>query len=204
MSNNVVSKNKLHFVQPMEKDGKPIVHLKSGNFLNVRKKFDKLFIVGLVSRIPPFLFVKDVVQKVWNLKSWFVMKPYGERCFSSEFYSNDDKEVLETGCFHIASQLFVVRLWQLFVEVELEDMKSIPIWVILKKFPMELWDDEGFSIVGCSVGIPLFTDRLTKERKRASYARIYVEIDTRCKYHNSVTVVVDDRKAYSLPIEYNW
>lgn len=49
------------------------------------------------------------------------------------------------------------------------------------------------------IGNPLFTDRLTKERKRTNYARIYVEIDTNCKYPNNVMVVVDN-----LPVEYNW
>lgn len=47
-------------------------------------------------------------------------------------------------------------------------------------------------------------DRLTEERKRTTYTRICVEIDTKYKYPNSVTVVAHERKAYNLPIEYNW
>lgn len=68
---------------------------------------------------------------------------------------------------------------------------------------MELWDEEGFSAVGSVVGNPLFTYRLTEERKTTSYARICVEIDTKCKYPNNITVVVDRRKAYNQPVEYN-
>lgn len=67
------------------------------------------------------------------------------------------------GFFNITSQLFVVRPWQLFMEAELEDMKIIPIWVIFKRFQMELWDEEGFNIIGSSVGNPLFTDRLPED-----------------------------------------
>lgn len=63
--------------------------------------------------------------------------------------------------------------------VELEEMKTILIWIIVKHIPTELWDDKGFSIVGSAVGNPLFTDTLTEERKRTSYARICVEIDTK-------------------------
>lgn len=72
----------------------------------------------------------------------------------------------------------MVRPWQLFMEAELEDMKTIPIWVIFKKFPMELWDDDGFSIVASVVENLLFTDILTEERKRTTYVRICVEINT--------------------------
>lgn len=69
---------------------------------------------------------------------------------------------------------------------------------------MELWDDEEFNFVGSALGNPLLTDTLTENRKRTSYARIYVEIDTKCKYPNNVIVVVDDSKAYKLLVEYNW
>lgn len=42
------------------------------------------------------------------------------------FVSEEDREkVLETGCCHVASQLFVVRPWQLFVEAELEAIRTI-------------------------------------------------------------------------------
>lgn len=32
----------------------------------------------------------------------------------------DRDKVLEIGCFHIASHLFVVRTWQPFIEAEIE------------------------------------------------------------------------------------
>lgn len=33
---------------------------------------------------------------------------------------------------------------------------------------------------------------------------MHVEIDTKCEYPNKVIVVVDERKAYNLQVEYNW
>lgn len=54
------------------------------------------------------------------------------------------------------------------------------------------------------MGNPLFTDKLTEERKRTTYAKICVEIDTQCKYPETVIVIVDKFRAYNLPIEYNW
>lgn len=60
---------------------------------------------------------------------------------------------------------------------------------------MELWDDQGFGIVGKLIGNPLFIDKLVEERKHTNYARICIEIDTRCEYPNSLTIVVDRWKA---------
>lgn len=205
MGSSAVGRNKLRYVPPSKKDGKLVVHLESNKFQKVHKQYEKLVVRGSVGRRPLFMFVKEELEKIWNMKQGFIMKPYGDRCFSFEFKTKEDKEkVLEIGCLHVVSQLFVVRPWQFFVEAKLENMETIHIWVIFKKFPMVLWDDEGISIVGSLVRNPLLTDKLTKERKRTNYARICVETGTKCKYPNTVTVVVDNRKAYSLPIEYNW
>lgn len=108
------------------------------------------------------------------------------------------------GCFHIASNLFVTRPWHFFVEVKIVEMKTIPIWAIIKRLPIELWDDDGFSAIGSAIGCPLFVDRLTEEATRTSYARICIKIDPDCEYPESIPVVLDERKTYLLPVEYNW
>ncbi|KAF5190375.1 hypothetical protein FRX31_020038, partial [Thalictrum thalictroides] len=77
---------------------------------------------------------------------------------------------LGVGSLHIASQLFILRPWKLFVEAEFNDLKTIPIWVVMKRFPMELWDDEGFGRVASTIGKPLFVDKLTESMTRTSYA----------------------------------
>ncbi|KAF5193761.1 Dna polymerase iii, partial [Thalictrum thalictroides] len=96
------------------------------------------------------------------------------------------------------------RSWKLFVEAEMKEMKTVPIWVILKGYPMELWDRKGFSKVGSTIGVPLFVDKLTEERRRPAYARMCIEVDTSCKFHKDVTMVLDQKKAFTIPVEYNW
>ncbi|KAF5208023.1 hypothetical protein FRX31_002390 [Thalictrum thalictroides] len=59
-------------------------------------------------------------------------------------------------------------------------------------------------MVGSAVGRPLFTDRLTEEKRRTSYARICIEVDTKCKFPRETTVVLDKQKVIKIPIEYNW
>ncbi|KAF5185911.1 Rna exonuclease [Thalictrum thalictroides] len=69
---------------------------------------------------------------------------------------------------------------------------------------MELWDRKGFSKVGSTIGVPLFVDKLTEERRRTAYARMCIEVDTNCKFHKDVTVVLDQKKACTILVEYNW
>ncbi|KAF5186680.1 Rna exonuclease [Thalictrum thalictroides] len=149
--------------------------------------------------------VREVLSRYWKLKKQFIMRPYGEKMFTFKFESEEDRSsVLEKGSLHIASQLVVIRPWKPFVETEGEELKTIPIWVLFKNFPMDLWDAKGFHMVGSSVGHPLFTDRLTEERQRTSYARICIEVDTNCKFPKETTIVLDQKKVVRIPIEYNW
>lgn len=68
-----------------------------------------------------------------EIEKGFTMKPFGERMFSFEFNTIEDKQkVLDMGCFHIASNLFVIQPWHLFIEAEIEEMKTISIWEIIK------------------------------------------------------------------------
>lgn len=86
-----------------------------------------------------FRYIEDIVTKVQKLKNGFMMNPFEERMFSFEFVTMEDKQkVLDMSYFLMASNIFVIRPWHLFVEVEIEEMKIIPIWVIIKRLPMEL------------------------------------------------------------------
>ncbi|KAF5195235.1 hypothetical protein FRX31_015178, partial [Thalictrum thalictroides] len=162
-----------------------LVHVQSDQFAHIQDKYAKLVVGCFVGRRPTYSYVKEVVAHTWKLKNTFTMKVYGDKMFTFEFSNEDDrKAVLDIGSFHVASQLFVVRPWKLFVEAETEELKTIPIWVLFKKLPIELWDRKGFSQVGSAIGRPLFADKPTEDRSRTSYARLCIEVDLKCKYPN--------------------
>ncbi|KAF5190554.1 hypothetical protein FRX31_019859 [Thalictrum thalictroides] len=62
----------------------------------------------------------------------------------------------------------------------------------------------GNSKVGSAIGRPLLADKAVEERKRTNYARLCIEMDLKCKYPNHVDVVVDQRRAIRVAVEYNW
>ncbi|KAF5194559.1 Rna exonuclease, partial [Thalictrum thalictroides] len=170
----------------------------------VSKKSLPFYAPTIVEEIA-FWFCRETLTRTWRLKNNFIMKQYGETMYSFKFMSDDDrKQVLEMGSLHIASQLFILRQWKLFVEAEFNDLKTIPVWVVMKRFPMELWDDEGFGRVVSTIGKPLFVDKLTESMTRTSYARVCVEIDTKCTYPDHATVVLDEQRTFKIPFEYNW
>lgn len=56
-----------------------------------------------------------------------------------------------------------------------EDLRVVPVWVQLQSLPLQCWNSRAIT---SSTGKPLCLDEITMDRKRISYARVLVEIDT--------------------------
>ncbi|KAF5181693.1 hypothetical protein FRX31_028719 [Thalictrum thalictroides] len=167
----------MKYVPPTLVEGKPVVHVKSSQFAHLHKKHEKLVVGSFIGRRPGYSYVKEMVNKAWKVQHC-IMKAYSEYSFTFEFANEVDKQkVLDMGSFHMASRLFVIQPWKLFHEADLQELKTIPIWVVFKKFPLEIWDEEGLSQVANVVGHPLYMDKLTETMERTSYARVCVEIN---------------------------
>ncbi|KAL5706225.1 hypothetical protein ACHQM5_024423 [Ranunculus cassubicifolius] len=205
LGKNGVGQRKIRYIPPSLNNGRSVVHIKSSQFERLKPHYENLVIGSFVGTRKEYNFVKKIVTTTWKPKKGFVMKTYGKQSFSFEFESDEDKQVaIDMGNFHIASQVFLVRQWEPFVEADINNLKTIPIWILLKNYPMEMWDDEGFSSVASAVGEPLFVDKLTEEKKRTEYARVCVEVHVDDKYPDVIPIIIDNKKAISINVEYNW
>ncbi|KAL5725828.1 pectinesterase [Ranunculus cassubicifolius] len=186
-------------------NGEPVIHLQSTQFGKIQQKNEGLVIGSFVTKRESFEFVQSIVKKAWKPKGKVTMKFYGRKSFSFAFEDEEDKaQALEFGNFHIASQLFLVRPWKLFVEADLKNLETIPIWVLFKKIPEELWDDEGFSRVASAIGRPLYADRKTELKTKTDYARICIEVKATSTFPTAIPVVVDKKRVFRVSAEYNW
>ncbi|KAF5188934.1 Zinc knuckle (CCHC-type) family protein [Thalictrum thalictroides] len=192
------------YIPPIIVDGKPEVHVKSDQFKHFEQKYARLIVGSFIGKRHAYMYVKETLQKLWKIKE-FVMNTYGNNSFTFEFKNEDDRRrVLDTGSVHIAGKMIITRPWEVFHEVDINELKTIPIWVILQNLPLEMWNNKGFSQVGSVVGKPMHADRLTETMARTSHARICVEITPDCTYPESIKIVLDNRKAILVKCEYNW
>ncbi|GAA0186767.1 hypothetical protein LIER_34055 [Lithospermum erythrorhizon] len=53
----------------------------------------------------------------------------------------------------------------------------VPTWVLLHDVPLSVWSVSGLSKLASKVGIPMYTDKVTKDRSRMNYARCLVEVN---------------------------
>ncbi|KAL5697239.1 hypothetical protein ACHQM5_030902 [Ranunculus cassubicifolius] len=200
---NARGKSKLSFIPPSIINGRPVIHVKSEQFEHMHQDYRNSLIGSFIGKKSTFEYVNEITSSEWKTKN-YTMRPYGEFSFCFDFKDpNERRAALEMGSLHIASQLFYIQEWKPFIEAELQELKTIPLWVIIHEFPEELRNEKGYSQVASAIGQPMFVDKRT-ERKETSYARICVEIDTNCAYIDTVQVQIDGAKEFKLQAEYKW
>ncbi|XP_070008836.1 uncharacterized protein At4g02000-like [Nicotiana sylvestris] len=58
-----------------------------------------------------------------------------------------------------------------------ESVSMIPLWITFPGLPLGFWSTEALSKLASVVGKPLYTDKITAEMEKVSYARVLVETD---------------------------
>ncbi|KAL0433330.1 UNVERIFIED_CONTAM: hypothetical protein Slati_2667300 [Sesamum latifolium] len=85
---------------------------------------------------------------------------------------------------------------------------QVPVWIKIKHLPIELWTDEGISIVVSGVGKPLYTDVITKACMRLNFARVCIIIDYQSTLPKHLIVLLPTDEGAEVPcrvdIDYEW
>ncbi|KAK4384690.1 hypothetical protein Sango_3035700 [Sesamum angolense] len=106
------------------------------------------------------------------------------------------EEIIEEGPWLFQGQPIVLQCWE-------------QVWVRLKHLPMEYWTEDGLGTVASGVGIPLYTDKITKNCSRLDYARVCVMLDCNSTLPKHLVVMNPMmREGQEIPakvdVEYEW
>ncbi|XP_026438033.1 uncharacterized protein LOC113336298 [Papaver somniferum] len=144
------------------------------------------------------------MKKIWNLKGAFKLTINGDSIFLLEFDLVEDKiSAMEKGFVFISNRLFLIRPWHLFIEQEIQEMKTFPIWLNLMNIPIHLWNAKGINMIASVLGIPFLTDKHTSARTRMNFARICIEIEADFDYPSSIPFSFGG-KEFEVKVEYTW
>ncbi|KAL0293833.1 UNVERIFIED_CONTAM: Retrovirus-related Pol polyprotein from type-2 retrotransposable element R2DM [Sesamum radiatum] len=81
------------------------------------------------------------------------------------------EEVIEEGPWLYQGQPVVLQSWEQGMSLRRRKHIQVPVWIRIRHLPMEYWTEDGLSAVASGVGIPLYTDKITKNCLRLDFAR---------------------------------
>ncbi|XVF61955.1 hypothetical protein PTKIN_Ptkin08bG0176800 [Pterospermum kingtungense] len=83
-------------------------------------------------------------------------------------------------------------------------MDSLPVWVQLSNIPLELFHQKGIGCIASAIGKPLYTDRITAQQLKLSYARVCVEIGVLDSIPKEIEVVLKSGKIVKVQVYVPW
>ncbi|KAF6141517.1 hypothetical protein GIB67_012279 [Kingdonia uniflora] len=194
----------LPHIQPSISNGKKVMCIKSSDFQK-ETPMEQILLVGhFISSKVAFNFLKDNLTKIWDLKGKLIMTIQGLNYYFLKFTNSEDKaKALELGHLHVASKIFFIREWRLFIDYEPKETYSLPLWAKFHNVPKQCWTKEGIGQLASMIGKPLYTDKATERGSRA-FAYICIEVDVKDDLPDQVMIEVDSKYEIMVGVEYNW
>ncbi|GAA0172661.1 hypothetical protein LIER_26443 [Lithospermum erythrorhizon] len=143
----------------------------------------------------------DSIVKSWGVKCRII--PYGKGWTVFRFTSDDDRlHVLNGGPYLAYGKTLMLKLVDAGVILSDDLFTSVPTWVLLLDVPLSVWSESGLSKIASKVGIPMYTDKVTKEHSKMNYARCLIDVDVRKPPVLEFGVNMSGRRRYVQKVSY--
>ncbi|GJR77559.1 zinc knuckle CX2CX4HX4C containing protein [Tanacetum coccineum] len=102
--------------------------------------------------------------------------------------------VLEGGPWLIRKSPIILKKWSMDTRLLKEELTRIPIWVKLHDVPIQVFEEDGISLIATFIGKPVMLDSYTSSMcndswGRSSFARCLIEVNSEADLVDVVTIV---------------
>nr|GEV35973.1 zinc knuckle CX2CX4HX4C [Tanacetum cinerariifolium] len=122
--------------------------------------------------------------------------------------------VLESGPWLIRKSPIILKKWSMDTRLLKEELTRIPIWVKLHDVPIQVFKEDGISLIAIFIGKPVMLDSYTSSMcndswGRSNFARCLIEINSEADLVDVVTISVpsltgDDFTRETIRVGYEW
>ncbi|KAJ8446942.1 hypothetical protein Cgig2_026440 [Carnegiea gigantea] len=121
---------------------------------------------------PSFEVIKGFINRIWAAYEIDKILMVKKGLFLVRFIHLQDKLTVERrGIYYFDKKPFLVKGWNPEMDLNTESIKFLPLWVQFPNLDIKYWGLESLSKLGSLLGIPLKTDRYTREKTMIKYAR---------------------------------
>ena len=122
--------------------------------------------------------------------------------------------VLEGGPWMIRKSPIILKKWSIDTRLCKEELTCIPVWVKLHDVPIQVFEEDGISLIASFIGKPIMLDSYTSSMckdswGRSSFARCLIEVSSEAELVEVVTIGVpsligDGFTKDTIRVEYEW
>ncbi|GKD35016.1 zinc knuckle CX2CX4HX4C containing protein [Tanacetum coccineum] len=124
------------------------------------------------------------------------------------------EDVIENEPWMIHNSPIILKKWTMNTSLFIEELTHIPVWVKLHDVPLQVFSEDGISLIATLIGKPVMLDSFigsmcTDSWGRGSFARCLIEVITDAAFKDSVTTSIPllDGEGFTketVQVEYEW
>ncbi|GKD24600.1 putative reverse transcriptase domain-containing protein [Tanacetum coccineum] len=122
--------------------------------------------------------------------------------------------VLEGGPWMVHNSPIILKKWSMKTSLQKEELTHIPIWVKLHDVHIQVFEEDGISLIATYLGKPIMLDSYTSSMckdswGRSSFAQCLIKINSEADFMESITIGIPDlnrpgHTKETIRVEYEW
>ncbi|KAK9053514.1 hypothetical protein SSX86_027506 [Deinandra increscens subsp. villosa] len=150
---------------------------------------------------PTLGFVKFNLNRMWRSYGIQEINYNGSGIFLFKFKElKQMNTVFDLGPWIVANIPLCLKKWEAGVNMSRAAPKTVPVWIVFKDLPLELWETESICRLASCIGTPLTFDKITKTKcanlqEAGGFARVLVEVGVECDFQDHVQACYPSNEA---------
>ncbi|KAJ8420136.1 hypothetical protein Cgig2_033118 [Carnegiea gigantea] len=133
------------------------------------------WLLAIYGANPPFEVIQGFVKRIWAAYELDKIIQVRKGVFLVWFCNLQDKHtVVHKGIYYFDAKPFLVKGWSREMDLKTEEIQLI--WVHFPDLDVKFWGNESLSKIGSILGIPLKTDRHTRDKIMIRCTRLLIDI----------------------------
>mgnify|MGYP001070461423 CR=1 FL=1 len=197
--------NELKFVPSANINGIRCATIEKSDVLDEITYWQNAVLCSVMGANPPFEVMKGFFNRIWGNFAIDRIIYVRKGVFLVRFSHQEDKiQVEKRGFYFFDSKPMLVKGWNPNMDLHSESIRSLPLWIQLPSLDIKYWGIESLSKIGSILGVPIKTDKITKERQAIRYARLLVEMPIEGPFPDHVDFFNEDGVLIRQQISYEW
>ncbi|KAL9232326.1 hypothetical protein vseg_007450 [Gypsophila vaccaria] len=153
---------------------------------------------------PPWEVVEGFVRRIWTKYNIDRISFLPNGIFLVRFHTEEMKAVvLQSGHYLFDNKPLIVKPWEMGMELKMEKVKTVPVWVQFQDLPLKFWGKSLPKIAGL-IGQFIKTDSATQNKTKLGYARVLVEMEVEHRCPQVVAFKDENGETQRVGVKYEW
>ena len=144
----------------------------------IRAPWTKALIVKVYGKSVGYSYLTFKINTLWKPSARMDCVNLGHDFFLIKFNDDSDYDrVLCGGLWFIGEQFLAIKPWEPYFKASEATFSTMAVWIRFPELPIEFYDSSILREIGSAIGPVLRIDSYTAMGTRASYARLYVQVN---------------------------